>query len=260
MTLVDSHAHVDSTEFDADRDAVWERARAAGIQRIVLIGLWREPGNFGAAVELAAQQPAWLWPTVGVHPHDAAKVPEADWAKLEELAKRSDVVGVGETGLDYHYMHSPKDAQRRGFERQLELAERLGKPVTIHLREADEDALAILKTSGIGARRGAVIHCFTGDASTAAKYLELGCLLSFSGIVTFKTAAALQEAARQTPLDRLLIETDAPFLAPIPHRGKRNEPAYVAFTAQKLAELKGVGVEELGTAAMANTERLFRPR
>ncbi len=260
MELVDSHAHVDGPEFDADRDEVWTRARAVGIRRIVLIGMWRGPGDYGRAIELAAAQPEWLWATVGIHPHDAAKVTEADWARLEVLASQESVRAVGETGLDYHYLHSPRDMQRASFERQLALCERLGKPVTVHLREADDDALAILGASGIGKRQGGVIHCFTGDAAAAERYLEFGLHLSFSGIVTFKAAAGLQEAARRTPLDRLLLETDAPFLAPVPHRGKRNEPAYVLETAKKVAELKGLTVAEVAAAALRNTERLFGPR
>ena len=257
--LVDSHAHVDSPEFDADREAVWQRARAADVRRIVLIGLWREPGNFGRALELARAAPDWLWATIGIHPHDAARVPAEDWAALETLARSADVRAIGETGLDYHYLHSPVEDQRRGFERQLALAASLGKPVTIHLREADEDALAILRNADLARARGGVVHCFTGDAAAAERFLALGLCLSFSGIVTFKSAAAIQEAARQTPLDRLLIETDAPFLTPVPHRGKRNEPAHVGLVAQRVAELKGLTTEEVGAAALRNTERLFGP-
>ena len=260
MELVDLHAHVDGPEFDGDRDEVWARARAVGIRRIVLIGMWRGPGNYGRAIELAAAQPEWLWATVGIHPHDVAKVEEADWARLETLAADGCVRAVGETGLDYHYMHSPREFQRAAFERHLALCDRLNKPVTVHLREADEDALAILGASGIGKRQGGVIHCFTGDAASAEKFLDLGLYLSFSGIVTFKTATALQEAARRTPLERLLLETDAPFLAPIPYRGKRNEPAYVLETAKKVAELKGLPLDEVAAAALKNTEALFGER
>lgn len=260
MDLVDSHAHLDSTDFDADRDAVLERARAAGVRRIVLIGMWLAPGDFGRAVELAALAPSWLWATLGIHPHEAAQAPEEDYQRLEELARDPRVVGVGETGLDYHFLHSPREAQHRGFERQLDLAMAVGKPISVHVREADEDCLAILRASKIGAGPGGVIHCFSGDARLAERYVELGLHLSFSGIVTFKNATALQEAARVVPLDRLLIETDAPFLAPVPHRGKRNEPAFVAFTAKKLAEIKGLSVEDVGAATLRNTERLFAPR
>ncbi len=260
MSLVDSHAHLDGPEFDSDRAAVLVRARASGVERIILIGLWRRPGDFGSALELAAEDPEFLWATAGIHPHESGQVPAADWLRLEELAKDPRVVGIGETGLDYHYLHSTREAQRAGFERQLALATAVRKPVSVHLREAEEDSLAMLRDSGVGSGPGGVIHCFSGDARAAERYLDLGLYLSFSGIVTFKNAAALQEAARMTPLDRLLIETDAPFLAPVPHRGKRNEPAYVAFTAAKIAELKGVPIEMVGTAALRNTQQLFAPK
>jgi TatD DNase family protein len=260
MALVDSHAHLDGPEFASDRQAVLERARAAGVERIVLIGLWRQPGDFGSAMELAAEDPGFLWATAGVHPHESGRVPDADWLSLEERARDPRVVGIGETGLDYHYLHSTREAQRSGFERQLALARSVGKPVSVHLREAEEDSLAMLRDSGVGRLPGGVIHCFSGDARAAERYLELGLTLSFSGIVTFKNATGVQEAARLTPLDRLLIETDAPFLAPVPHRGKRNEPAYVTFTAQKIADLKGLPVEEVGAAALRNTQRLFSPK
>jgi TatD DNase family protein len=258
MDLVDSHAHLDGDEFAADREAVLARARAAGVRRVILIGLWRSPGNFGTAVELAAADPTFLAATAGIHPHEAAQVPEADWQRLEALARDPRTCGVGETGLDYHYLHSPREEQRSAFERQLALARAVDKPVSVHLREAEEDSVAMLRDSAVGNGPGGVIHCFSGDARAAERYLALGLYLSFSGIVTFKSAALLQEAARQVPLDRLLIETDAPFLTPIPHRGQRNEPAHVAFTAAKIAELRGTTAEAIGAAALANTRKLFR--
>jgi TatD DNase family protein len=255
--LVDSHAHLDGPEFAADRDAVLARAKSAGVRRIVLIGLWHGPGDFGSALDLAGADPELLWATVGVHPHDAGRVSAEDWELLAKLGADPRAVGIGETGLDYHYLHSPRDAQRAGFERQLALAARVDKPVSVHLREAEEDSVAMLQDSAIGRGPGGVIHCFSGDARAAERYLELGLYLSFSGIVTFKNAAALQDAARLVPLDRFLIETDAPFLTPVPRRGERNEPAYVALTAQKIADLKGLPVAEIGAAALRNTIRLF---
>jgi TatD DNase family protein len=258
MVLCDSHAHLDGAEFDADRAEVIERARAAGVRRVILIGLWRQPGDFGRSLAIRAEYPGLFGTTVGVHPHDCGRVPEEDWARLATLAADPAVNGVGETGLDYHYDHSPRDVQRSSFERQLTLAMEVGKPVSVHLREALDDSLAILGTSGIGRGPGGVIHCFSGDAAAAQRYLALGLHLSISGIVTFRNATALQEAARHIPLDRLLIETDAPFLTPIPHRGTRNEPAYVKLVAEKLAELKGIPAEEVAQAATSNAERLFR--
>jgi TatD DNase family protein len=225
---------------------------------VVLIGLWREPGSFGNALELARANPGFLFPTAGVHPHESGHVPEADWVELARLAADDRVVAIGETGLDYHYDHSPRPAQRAGFERQLALAVRLGKPVSVHLREAHEDSVAMLRASGVGAGPGGVIHCFSGDRGAAEAFLELGLLLSISGIVTFKSAAPLQDAVRAIPLDRLLIETDSPFLAPVPFRGKRNEPAHVRLVADKIAELKGLTAAEVGEASTRNAERLFR--
>ena len=258
MELCDSHAHLDGTEFAEDREEVIARARAAGVNRMVLIGLWRKAGDFGSSLAIQASHPGTFGVTFGVHPHDCAQVPEEDWQQLSELAAKPSVSAVGETGLDYHYDHSPRDVQRRSFERQLELATKLGKPVSVHLREATDDSVAILAASGIGRGPGGVIHCFSGDAAAAARYLELGMHLSISGIVTFKNAAVLQHAVQSVPLDRLLVETDAPFLAPIPFRGKRNEPAHVKLVAEKIAELKGLPVDEVATSTTRNAERLFR--
>src|ERR1700722_6170495 len=159
MALVDSHAHLDGPEFASDRQAVLERARAAGLERIVLIGLWRQAGDFGSAMELAAEDPGFLWAPAGVHPHESGGGPEADWLNLDERARDPRVVGIGETGLDYHYLHSTREAQRAGFERQLALARSVGKPVSVHLREAGEDSLAMLRNSGVGQQAGGVIHC-----------------------------------------------------------------------------------------------------
>jgi len=260
MQLCDSHAHLDGSEFAADREQVIARAREAGVQRMLLIGLWRKPGDFGDSLSIQASHPDLFGVTFGVHPHDCVQVPEEDWQRLAELAAGPTVNGVGETGLDYHYDHSPRDVQRRSFERQLALAAELGKPVSVHLREALDDSLAILTASGIGRGAGGVIHCFSGDASAAERYLALGLHLSISGIVTFRNAAVLQDAVRGIPLDRLLVETDAPFLAPIPFRGKRNEPAHVKLVAEKIAELKGLAADDVASSTTRNAERLFRLR
>jgi TatD DNase family protein len=257
MLLCDSHCHLDGAEFDSDREQVIERATSSGVRRILLIGLWRQPGDFGRSLSIQAEHPRMFGVTFGVHPHDCARVPEEDWEHLARMAAEPNVNGVGETGLDYHYDHSPRDVQRRSFERQLALAVDLAKPVSVHLREALDDSLSILADSGIGRGPGGVIHCFSGDAATADRYLALGFHLSISGIVTFRNAAILQDAVRHIPLDRLLIETDAPFLAPIPYRGKRNEPAHVRLVAAKIAELRGISADDLAQAATQNTERLF---
>jgi len=257
VPLVDSHAHLDGEDFAADLETVIARARAAGLTGIVCVGLWRGPGDFGNALALAGRDPAFFAATVGIHPHDAARVPEADWAVADALARDPRVVGVGETGLDFHYDHSPRDAQEEGFRRSLRTARGAGKPVVVHVREADEACARILGEEGVPPA-GGVIHCFTGDAAAARAYLDLGLHVSVAGIVTFRTAGAIREAVRIVPRDRLLVETDCPYLAPVPHRGKRNEPAWVAETAAKVAEVWGASAEEVGRVTAENAARLFR--
>ncbi|HLV60602.1 MAG TPA: TatD family hydrolase [Fredinandcohnia sp.] len=254
LELVDSHAHPDSKAFSNDREEMLERARRAGVRRLVAIGQWRAPGDFGGALAIAAAHPDWVVATMGVHPHDCARVPEEDWAELEALCARPEVRAVGETGLDYHYDHSPRDEQRRWFAHQLDLARRLGKPVVIHTREADEDTLAILREAR---PEKALIHCFTSSLEQARRYVEMGLFVSVAGVVTFAKADELREAVRWIPLDRLLIETDCPYLAPVPHRGQRNEPAYVVHVAERIAELKGVSVEEVARITSANARSFF---
>jgi TatD DNase family protein len=257
MRLIDSHAHLDSDDYAGELDQVIARARAAGLERIVCIGLWRKPGDFGNALELAARDPAFFAATIGVHPHEAARVPESDWQACEAAAREPWVVAVGETGLDFHYDHSPRHVQEGAFRRSLRIARAAGKPVVVHVREADAVCANVFRSEGIP-EAGGVIHCFTGDATAARAYLDLGLYISVAGIVTFKTAEAIREAVRIVPRDRLMIETDSPFLAPIPFRGKRNEPAHVAETARKVAEVWGVPVEEVGEVTTENTRRLFR--
>jgi TatD DNase family protein len=255
--LLDSHAHLDFEDFEGDLDAVVARARAAGVCRIVLIGLWRAPGAFGNALELAASEPTYFAATIGVHPHDCSRVPEEDWRTMEQLARDPRVVGVGETGLDFHYDHSPRPVQEASFRRSLAAAKAAMKPVVIHVREADEACVRVLESEGVP-EAGGVVHCFSGDWARAKTYLDLGLHLSVAGVVTFKAAADLREAVRKAPRDRLLIETDCPFLAPVPHRGKRNEPAHVARTAEKVAELWGLPVDEVGEITTENAKRFFR--
>ena len=205
---------------------------------------------------LARSEPALFSATAGVHPHDAAFATEADWRELEQICAEPDVVAVGECGLDFHYDKSPRDAQRDQFARQLELAKKLAKPVVVHSREADVETADLLRKH-LGPE-GGVIHCFTSDWTAARAYLDLGMHISFSGVLTFKTAEALRDAAAKIPLERLLVETDAPFLAPVPMRGKRNEPALVVHTAKRLAELRGVSFEAIAEATAANARRALR--
>jgi TatD DNase family protein len=257
VPLVDSHAHLDFEDYEKDLDAVVARARAAGVARIVCIGLWRAPGRFGNALDLATRDPGIFSATAGIHPHECALVPEEDWAALERLARDPRVVGVGETGLDFHYDHSPRPRQLECFARSLAIARGAGKPVVVHVREADEACAGVLEGEGVPPA-GGVIHCFTGDAAAARRYLDMGLHVSVAGVVTFKTAEALREAVRIVPRDRLLVETDCPFLAPIPFRGKRNEPAYVAHTAARVAEIWGTSAEVVAEITGENARRLFR--
>jgi TatD DNase family protein len=257
MGLIDSHAHLDSEDYTGDLDAVVSRARAAGLERIVCIGLWRAPGSFGNALELAASEPGFFSATAGVHPHECARVPEEDWRRLEDLSCDPRIVGIGETGLDFHYDHSPRPVQEASFRRSLAVARNCEKPVVVHVREADDACLRILREEGVPAA-GGVIHCFTGDARAARAYLDLGLFISVAGVVTFKAADAIREAVKIVPADRLLVETDCPFLAPVPHRGKRNEPAFVVETVKKVAEIRGTSLEEIALATTANVKRLFR--
>jgi TatD DNase family protein len=255
--LIDSHAHLDFDDFRDDLPGVLARAAAAGVGRIVAVGLWRGPGDFGNALDLARARPGTFSATVGVHPHECGRVPEEDWAESARLARDPLVVGVGETGLDYHYDLSPRPVQQASFRRSIAIAREAGKPLVVHVREADADCAAILGVEGVPPA-GGVIHCFTGDAAAARAYLDLGLLISVAGVVTFRNAEAIREAVRIVPRDRLLVETDSPFLAPVPFRGKRNEPARVALVAEKVAEIWGATLAEVAEATTANARRLFR--
>jgi TatD DNase family protein len=254
--LIDSHAHLDLEDFPGDVEGVVERALAAGVGRIVAVGLWRGPGDFGNALSLARSRPEVFAATVGIHPHECARVPEADWEESARLAADPAVVAVGETGLDYHYDLSPRDVQRDSFRRSIGIARTVGKPLVVHVREADPDCAAILREEGLPGA-GGVIHCFTGDWAAARTYLDLGLHISVAGIVTFKTAEAIRDAVRRVPRDRLLVETDSPFLAPVPFRGTRNEPAHVVHVASRVAELWGATPDEVAAATTANVVRLF---
>jgi TatD DNase family protein len=259
MSLVDSHAHLDFDDYRQDLDGVVERARAAGVERIVLVGLWRSEGNFGNALELAGARPELFSATVGIHPHESARVPEADWEVAERLARDPRVVAVGETGFDFHYHHSPRAAQAEAFRRSIALAKEVEKPLVVHVREADLACTEVLRSEGVPPA-GGVIHCFTGDWELARAYLDLGLFLSVAGVVTFKGAHDLRQAVSKIPRDRLFIETDCPFLAPAPYRGRRNEPAYVAKVAEKVAELWGASLGEVGQITGENARRFFRIR
>jgi TatD DNase family protein len=254
--LFDSHAHVDGPEFDEDRSEVLARARAAGVQRIVVIGAVGDTASAERAVALAEKDPD-IWATVATHPHDVEKMTPAWWETHERLAPHPRVVAIGETGLDYYYDHSPREAQREAFAKFIELARRVGKPVVCHIRDAHEDAREIL-VAGKAAELGCVIHCFTGTPDDARAYAAMGCYVSFSGIVTYKTAQPLRDAVPLIPRDRLLIETDCPYLAPIPKRGKRNEPSFITHTAEVVARCAGLSFDELADQTARNAAAVFR--
>jgi TatD DNase family protein len=254
MRLFDTHAHLHFPDYADDLDAVLERARGAGVRGVVTIGTDRESNQ--AVVEMARRLPD-VWATVGIHPHDAGDAVEADFAEMEKLARsEAKVVGFGEMGLDFFRNLSPPEAQREVFRRQISMARELGKPLVIHCRDAHDETLAILAEER--AREvGGVMHCFSGDVPIARRCLDLGLFISLAGPVTYKNARALPEVARFVPEDRLVVETDCPYLPPTPHRGKRNEPAYVALTAAFVAGLRGVTSDALGAAVTANAATLF---
>ena len=251
--FIDSHAHIDGSEFDADREAVIKRARDAGVSTILNVGTGDpHSGALERAVELAEHHDG-IYTAVGTHPHDAKLYDDKAEEKIKALIKQSSrVVAWGEIGLDFHYDHSPRDVQREVFRRQLRAARELSLPVIVHTREAEEDTVEILRSEWAGWELPGVMHCFSGSARLAEQCVELGFMISFSGIVTFKKAAELRAVARDLPIERLLIETDCPYLAPVPYRGKRNEPAYVVEVARCLAELRGMSLEEMARATTAN--------
>jgi TatD DNase family protein len=256
--FVDSHAHIDGEEYDGDRDEVVARARGASVRAILTVGTGDpHSGNLERAVA-AAEKYEGVYAAVGVHPHDARLFDERAETRLKELIERSRrVIAWGEIGLDYHYDNSPREVQRDVFARQLRLAREADLPVIIHSREADDETVEILRAELSGAKRRGIMHCFGGSTEMAESVLELGFMISFAGNVTFKKAENLREAARRVPLDRLLVETDCPYLAPVPFRGRRNEPSYVLETARCLGELRGLDAEEVGRLTTANFARFF---
>ena len=253
LDLFDTHAHLHFPEFDADREAMLDRARAAGVRRMLTLGT--EPESSRAAVALAMGE-ADVWASVGIHPHDAAGADAAALAEIERLTAEPRVVAVGEIGLDYFRDLSPREDQQRAFRALLRLARRVGKPVVIHCRDAHEDVLRILAEERVTDVRG-IMHCFSGDVAIARRCLDLGLLISLAGPVTYPNARALPEVARFVPADRLVVETDCPFLPPQGYRGKRNEPAYLAITATRVAELRGEPVESMVARMTANACALF---
>jgi TatD DNase family protein len=252
MKLIDSHCHLDDSKFDEDREEAIQRAADAGVGRLMAIGTGDGPPDLETAIRLADRYP-FIYATVGVHPHDAAKATGETWARLRELAAHPKVLAIGEIGLDYHYDFSPRPVQAEAFATQIDIAREVGKPIVIHTREAWDDTVRMLRESWQG---GGIMHCFTGDAAQARQALDLGFHLSFGGVLTFPKADGVREAALLAPGDRILVETDCPYLAPVPHRGKRNEPAFMVETVRRLAEVRGVTPEQIAGLTTRNFEEL----
>lgn len=258
MRLADSHCHLDDRQFDKDREAVIGRAISAGVELMLSVGSGDGPPDLEAGIRMAEAHPA-VYATVGVHPHDARKVDESTYRRLAGLLRHPRVVALGEIGLDYHYDNSPRETQREVFAAQLRLAREAGKPIVIHTREAWEDTWSLLEEHWGAEGPGGIMHCFSGGPGEAERSLAMGFYVSFTGIVTFPKADLVRDAARLVPLGRLLVETDAPYLAPVPYYRKRNEPAYVVETARALARIRGESFEELAAATTANFRRLCLP-
>lgn len=268
--FVDSHAHLDGPRFDADREQVLAKAREAGVEAIVAVGSGTGPGTLDCGIRIAeryAQNPhPAIHATIGIHPHEARLATDTDFLKLAELATHPRVIAWGEIGLDYFYDHSPRAAQREVFLRQLELARAAKLPVVIHCRPSEksenawDECLGLLREHWAPGDLGGVLHCFTGELKHAQAALDMGFMVSFAGNITFPKAQNIREAAKMAPLDRMLIETDCPYLAPVPHRGKRNEPAFVKETARQIGELRGMTAEEVGERTAENFCKFFRLR
>jgi len=260
--FVDSHAHLEGPRFDPDRDEVIARARENGIRTILAIGTGDGPGTLDCAVKIADKYD-FIYATVGIHPHEVKLAQESDFQELEALAKNPKVIAWGEIGLDYYYDHSPRDLQQQAFIKQMELAKAAKLPIVIHCRPSDnsdnawEDCLRLIQEHWSPSGLGGVLHCFTSTWPHAKRALDMGFMISFAGNVTFPKAQQIRDSAKEVPLDRMFIETDSPFLAPVPYRGKRNEPAFVKETARQLGELRGLSAEEVGERTSQNFYRFF---
>ncbi len=253
--LIDTHLHLDMDAFESDREAVLARAWDKGLLAMVTIGVGETIERTTKALALAASQDR-IFATVGIHPHDARHADTLMLSSINELASHPKVVGIGEIGLDYHYLNSPKESQRAVFEELLRIATKVQKPIVIHARDAYEDMKAVLGREG-NSVVGGVVHCFSGDYSLARWCLDRGFYLSFTGIITFPAAEKERDVIRRIPLERILVETDAPFLTPVPHRGKRNEPAFVVYVVQEIARIKAQRMEEVARITTENARKLF---
>ena len=261
--FVDSHAHLDGKPFDSDREQVIARAREAGVRTMVAIGNGDGPPVLDAGVRLAEKYP-FMYATLGIHPHEARLADDAAYQTMEQLARHPKVIAWGEIGLDYFYDHSPREIQKQVFVRQMELAAAAKLPIVIHCRPSDgsenawDDCLGLIQEQWAPKGIGGILHCFTGNAGQAKHALDMGFMISFAGNVTFPKAQSIRDAAMEVPLDRILIETDCPYLAPVPNRGKRNEPAFLKETARKLGELRGLSMDEVGDRTSRNFYNFFK--
>jgi TatD DNase family protein len=260
--FVDSHAHLEGHRFDSDREQVIARAREGGVETIVAIGNGDGPVNFDCGIQLAEKYD-FIYATIGIHPHEAKLADQAAFDRMEELARRPKVIAWGEIGLDYFYDHSPRAVQQDAFVKQMELARAAKLPIVIHCRPSDnsedawDDCLRLIGEQWSPSGLGGVLHCFTGNATQARRGLDMGFMISFAGNITFPKAQQIRDAALEVPLDRMFIETDSPFLAPVPFRGKRNEPAFVKEVARQLGELRGLSPDEIGAQTTQNFRRFF---
>jgi TatD DNase family protein len=267
--FIDSHAHLEGPRYDADRDQVLARAKQVGIEAFLAIGNGDGPETADCGIRLAEKysgKPEYpgIWASVGVHPHEASLANDAAYAGLEQWARHPRVIAWGEIGLDYFYDHSPRVVQKKVFQEQMELARAAKLPIIIHCRPSDnsenawDDCLALVAQHWISSGLGGILHCFTGTVEHARRGLDMGFLISFAGNMTFPKAQNIRDAAQMVPLDRMLIETDSPYLAPIPHRGQRNEPAFVVETARQIGSIRGLAVEEIGAQTAENFYQFFR--
>ena len=259
---IDSHAHLEGHKFDSDRAEMLDRARAAGLERILAIGSGTGPGTYDCALKIAEQHP-WIFSSTGLHPHEASVATAADYEEMSRLAQHPKLIAWGEIGLDYFYDHSPREVQKEVFRRQMELAQAARLPIIIHCRPSNnsenawDDTLSMLQQHWAPSGLPGILHCFTGEWKHAEAALAIGFYISFAGNVSYPKAENIRHAASQVPLDRMLIETDSPYLAPAPHRGKRNEPGFVVNTAEAIAQLRGSAKEEIGKQTAENFYRLF---
>jgi TatD DNase family protein len=261
--FVDSHAHLEGERFATDREQVIAHARESGVKNIVAIGNGDGPANFDCGIQLAEKYD-FIYATIGIHPHEANQADQAAYDRMAQLARHPKVIAWGEIGLDYYYDHSPRDTQKQVFARQMELAATAKLPIVIHCRPSDnsenawDDCLSMIEEQWAPKGLGGILHCFTGNLAQAKRALDMGFMISFAGNITFPKAQQIRDAALEVPLDRMLIETDSPYLAPVPNRGKRNEPAFVKETARKLGELRGLSMEEIGEQTSHNFYNFFK--